>query len=121
MAIENRRKILIANVKDSNSSSFKKLFHQFHDQLFRFVVYRVQDADIAKDITQETFKNMEEKTITTAREIIFSLLARISTNLCHDHFRYNEVRIRNKDHIPDFESHILTTQKRLHKQKKSNK
>ena len=30
------------------------------------------------------------------------MLARISTNLCYDHFRYAEVRIRNKDQIPEF-------------------
>ena len=105
MAIEKKteEKILIANVKDSNSSSFKKLFHQFHDQLFRFVVYRVQDADIAKDITQETFLRIWKKRQSLKPEkSFFSLLARISTNLCHDHFRYNEVRIRNKDHIPNF-------------------
>ena len=32
----------------------------------------------------------------------FSLLARISTNLCYDHFRYTEVRLRNKDRIPEY-------------------
>ena len=65
------------------------------------MVYRVQDADIAKDITKKHFKNMEKRQ-SLQPEKSFSLLARISTNLCHDHFRYNEVRIRNKDHIPNF-------------------
>ena len=37
------------------------LLNIFHDQLFRFVVYRVQDADIARDITQETFLRIWEK------------------------------------------------------------
>ena len=96
-------KILIKNVKDSNRISFQKLFYQFHDQLFRFVVYRVQDADIAKDITQETFLRIWEKRGSLQPEkSFFSLLARISTNLCYDHFRYTEVRLRNKDRIPEF-------------------
>ena len=96
-------KILIKNVKDSNRISFQKLFYQFHDQLFRFVVYRVQDADIAKDITQETFLRIWEKRESLQPEkSFFSLLARISTNLCYDHFRYTEVRLRNKDRIPEF-------------------
>ncbi|MDA9594354.1 hypothetical protein N9S34_01270, partial [bacterium] len=30
----------------------------------------------------------------------FSLIARISTNLCYDHFRYNEVRQRHESLIP---------------------
>ena len=29
-------------------------------------------------------------------------MARISTNLCYDHFRYTEVRLRNKDRIPKY-------------------
>ena len=96
-------KTLIKNVKDSNRISFQKLFYQFHDQLFRFVVYRVQDADIAKDITQETFLRIWEKRESLQPEkSFFSLLARISTNLCYDHFRYTEVRLRNKDRIPEF-------------------
>ena len=94
-------KTLIRNVKNSKKSSFQKLFFQFHDQLFRFVAYRVQDADIAKDITQETFLRIWEKRESLQPEkSFFSLLARISTNLCYDHFRYNEVRLRNKDRIP---------------------
>ena len=96
-------KTLIENVKDSNRNSFQKLFYQFHDQLFRFVVYRVHDADIAKDITQETFLRIWEKRESLQpKKSFFSLLARISTNLCYDHFRYTEVRLRNKDRIPEY-------------------
>ena len=98
-----KEKTLIADVRNSNSKSFKILFHQFHDQLFRFVVYRVQDPDTAEDITQETFLRVWKKRKSLQPEkSFFSLIARISTNLCHDHFRYNEVRIKNKDRIPNF-------------------
>ena len=99
MSIDEKK--LIRNVKNSKKSSFQKLFFQFHDQLFRFVVYRVQDTNIAKDITQETFLRVWEKRESLQPEkSFFSLLARISTNLCYDHFRYTEVRLRNKDRIP---------------------
>ena len=96
-------KTLIRNVKNSKKNSFQKLFYQFHDQLFRFVAYRVQDGDIAKDITQETFLRIWEKRESLQPEkSFFSLLARISTNLCYDHFRYTEVRIRNRDRVPEY-------------------
>ena len=63
----------------------------------------MQDADIAKDITQETFLRIWEKRESLQPEkSFFSLLARISTNLCYDHFRYTEVRLRNKDRIPEY-------------------
>ena len=96
-------KTLIEKVKDSSQSSFQKLFYQFHDQLFRFVVYRVQDVDIAKDITQETFLRIWEKRESLQpKKSFFSLLARISTNLCYDHFRHMEVRNRHEDKIPEY-------------------
>ena len=96
-------KTLIRNVKNSKKNSFQKLFYQFHDQLFRFVIYRIQDPDIAKDITQETFLRVWDKRKSLQPEkSFFSLLARISTNLCYDHFRYTEVRLRNKDRIPEY-------------------
>ena len=101
MSIDEKK--LIRNVKNSKKNSFQKLFFQFHDQLFRFVVYRVQDTDIAEDITQETFLRVWEKRESLQPEkSFFSLLARISTNLCYDHFRYNEVRLRNRDRIPEY-------------------
>ena len=101
MSIDEKK--LIRNVKNSKKSSFQKLFFQFHDQLFRFVVYRVQDTNIAKDITQETFLRVWEKRESLQpKKSFFSLLARISTNLCYDHFRYTEVRLRNKDRIPEY-------------------
>ena len=73
MSIDEKK--LIKNVKNSKKSSFQKLFFQFHDQLFRFVVYRVQDADIAKDITQETFLRIF-KTLTKIYPVTKSIFAK---------------------------------------------
>ena len=63
----------------------------------------MKDSDIAEDITQETFLRVwktREKII--PEKAFFSLIARISTNLCYDHFRHLEVRNRHRDQIPDF-------------------
>jgi RNA polymerase sigma-70 factor (ECF subfamily) len=94
---------ILQNVKNSDKKSFKKLFTNYHDNLFRFVFYKVKDSDIAEDITQETFLRVwktREKII--PEKSFFSLIARISTNLCYDHFRHLEVRNRHRDQIPDF-------------------
>ena len=48
-------KTLLEKVKNSDKVAFKKLFFNYHDTLSRFVLYKVQDKDIAEDITQETF------------------------------------------------------------------
>lgn len=100
--IEKEQRIL-QNVKNSDKKSFKKLFLNYHDSLFRFVVYKTKDSDLAEDITQETFLRVwktREKIV--PEKSFFSLIARISTNLCYDHFRHLEVRNRHRDRIPDF-------------------
>ena len=94
-------KILLEEVKKSNKVAFKKLFFNYHDTLSRFVLYKVQDKDIAEDITQETFLRIWKirKKLKPSRSF-FSLIARISTNLCYDHFRHVEVRQRHETLIP---------------------
>ena len=47
--------VLLKKVKESDKNAFKELFFSYHDTLFRFVLYKIQDDDIAEDITQETF------------------------------------------------------------------
>ena len=99
---------LLKRVRASDSFAFKELFYDFHDSLFRFTVYRVHDEDIAEDITQETFirvwKNRKKLQPTKS---FFSLIARISSNLCYDHFRHMKVRQRHKDSVPQYgDSHF---------------
>ena len=93
--------ILLHKVKNSDKTAFKKLFFNYHDTLFRFVHYKVQDSDIAEDITQETFLRVwKMRSKLKSGKSFFSLIARISTNLCYDHFRHNEVRQRHESLIP---------------------
>ena len=96
-------KELLEKIKKSDTLAFKKLFHNYYDSLFRFVIYKVKDRDLAEDIAQETFlrvwKNREK---IKPEKSFFSLIARISTNLCFDYFRHIEVRNRHKNQIPDF-------------------
>ena len=47
--------VLLKKVKESDKNAFKELFFSYHDTLFRFVLYKIKDDDIAEDITQETF------------------------------------------------------------------
>ena len=94
---------LIKQVKESDESAFHKLFYNYHDTLFRFVIYKVNDSDLAEDITQETFLRVWKKRKALIPEkSFFSLLARISTNLCYDHFRHVEVRKRHQKLLPEF-------------------
>ena len=61
----------------------------------------MQDKDIAEDITQETFLRVWKTRLKLRpNKSFFSLIARISTNLCYDHFRHAEVRQRHETLIP---------------------
>ena len=94
-------KTLLEKVKNSDKVAFKKLFFNYHDTLSRFVLYKVQDKDIAEDITQETFLRVWKTRLKLrTNKSFFSLIARISTNLCYDHFRHAEVRQRHETLIP---------------------
>ena len=78
-----QEQILLQGVKNSDKTAFHKLFSDFHDTLFRFVAYRVQDADLAEDIAQETFFRVwRTRESIQPKKSFFSLIARISTNLC---------------------------------------
>ena len=87
---------LLQNVKNSDKAAFKQLFHQYYPTLFRFVVFRVHDKDLAEDIVQDTFLRVWNNRVTLdPKKSFFSYIAKISTNLCYDHFRYQEVRFRH--------------------------
>lgn len=92
---------LIQQVKRSDKSAFQQLFKKYYPILFRFIVFRVKDEDIAEDIVQDTFLKIWiiRDTLAPAKSF-FSLIAKIGTNLCYDHFRYQAVRLRHKDIIP---------------------
>ena len=92
---------LLKLVKKSDKSAFQELFYDFHDSLFRFTVYRVHDDDVAEDITQETFIRVwKTRKNIQPNKSFFSFIARISSNLCYDHFRHMEVRRRHKNSVP---------------------
>ncbi len=108
--------ILIKKVKNSDENAFQKLFYNFYDILFRFVLYRINDEDIASDIAQETFFRVwKNRTSLVTNKSFFSLIARISTNLCYDYFRHKEVRRKNEHQVPKYgESHLYDPEKVNH-------
>ena len=53
--MEDKEYQLLYELVESNEKSFKKLFMNYHDTLFRFICYKVKETDIAENIIQETF------------------------------------------------------------------
>ena len=100
--MQQAEKILIENVKHSDKDSFKKLYLQYHPVLFRFVVSRIHDEDIAEDIVQDTFVRVWGKRQSLMSDkSFFSLITKISSNLSKDHFKHEAVRLRHQENITE--------------------
>ena len=100
--MQQAEKILIENVKHSDKDSFKRLYLQYHSVLFRFVVSRVGDEDIAEDIVQDTFVRVWKiRQSLMSDKSFFSLIAKISSNLSKDHFKHEAVRLKQKKNITE--------------------
>ena len=94
---------LLSELVDSNEKSFKKLFMNYHDTLFRLICYKVKETDIAKDIIQETFIRVwNNRHKINPNKSFFSYIARISNNLCIDYFRHQKVISKNQQNIIEY-------------------
>jgi RNA polymerase sigma-70 factor (ECF subfamily) len=92
---------LLGRVKASDMEAFRTLFEHFQPMLFRYVMYRVRDVDLAHDIVQETFVRVwEHRSRILPHLPFFPYVLRISGNLTKDHFKHTAVRARYEDQIP---------------------
>ena len=93
---------LLEGVKNSDKTAFKKIYYKHQPILFRYVVYRVQNREIAEDITQETFVRIwNNRSRLDPSKSFFSLIAKVSNNLCYDHFRHQKVKIQHQNKLPE--------------------
>ena len=81
--------ILLHKVKNSDKIAFKTLFFNYHDTLFRFVQYKIQDGDIAEDITQETFLRVWKMRSKLKSNKSFFLIALVPYHLSLSQYKLN--------------------------------
>jgi len=101
-----KEKQLLLQIKKGDQNAFKNIFYDYHQSLYRFVLYKIKDEDLADDITQETFLRVwKNRNSLKEDKSFFALIAKISSNLCYDYFRHQEVRNRHKNSVSDFLKH----------------
>ena len=101
--MEDKEYQLLYELVESNEKSFKKLFMNYHDTLFRFICYKVKETEIAEDIIQETFIRVwKNRNKINPNKSFFSYIARISNNLCIDYFRHQKVKNKNQRDIIEY-------------------
>jgi RNA polymerase sigma-70 factor, ECF subfamily len=108
-----------------NNKEFNTVYDEFYSLLNRFIVYKVKDKHLAKDILQEVFLrlyNNQDKII--KKEKIKSWLYKVATNTIIDYYRKqnnNEIISDNIEYFEDIKddsfyiefsncvSHFITT------------
>ena len=81
-------KHLIERTQAGDPEAFSPLVEKYHSRLYTHITRRVTDAEVAKDLTQETWLKAFRAIHTFRRTSAFSSwLYRIAENVCTDHFR----------------------------------
>lgn len=104
---QNDEQEIIKKIKHSDLDAYQIIFTKYHSTLFRVVYSKVNDYDLAQDITQETFIKVWLRRELLKPELSFlAFLIKISRNLIKDHFKREHVRKKHKDSIPNLAKSI---------------
>lgn len=92
---------IIERVRNSDKEAFRVLFEKFQPTLFRYVLYRLRDADAAHDLVQDAFVRVWQHRMSLKPDAPFlPYILKIGSNLILDNVKYREVRRRLERDIP---------------------
>lgn len=95
-------------------TGFATLYNCYYPAVYRYIRYRVEDEDIAADLTAQTFLRAMERvhTFQPERGTFAAWLFRIARNQVNSHYRWRkrhpQVSIEQAETIPD-EKHPIQT------------
>ncbi|HET8574803.1 MAG TPA: RNA polymerase sigma factor [Candidatus Paceibacterota bacterium] len=73
---------------EEKEKKFLESYDEYSDAIFRYCFFKVSDADLAKDLTQDTFtKVWQEIASGTQVDNMKAYLYRVATNLVIDYYR----------------------------------
>lgn len=87
---------LIQRAQKGDEAALNAIFDQYHAGIFRYLYYRVGDAQAAEDLTSEVFERMLRhlRSFKSNSDSFPSWLFRIAHNLAADYHRKNNKRAR---------------------------
>jgi len=92
--------VLIQQVKKGDREAYGTLFERYHGLLFKTVLYRAGNRELAGDIAQETFlKVWLKRGALKPKLAFFPLISKISQNLLQDHYKHLQVRRKHEEHL----------------------
>ncbi len=75
-------------IKTSDTGAFKILYYRYYEHLFRFLVYKTRNYELAKDLVQDIFyKIWNNRDSLNEGKSIKAYLFRSANNLAIDHLR----------------------------------
>lgn len=84
----NRDKEIIRQIQKSNTGAFKELYFLYAERIFRFLVRRINNPEIAKDLVQEIFASLwRNRFELDEKKSLESYMFRAATNASIDHLR----------------------------------
>lgn len=127
-----RKKIeaLVEKSQNGDSKAFGQLYDQFVDKIYRFILFRVSNKEVAEDLTQTVFLKALENIGNFRKDSQFSSwLYTIARNNVIDHYRGKKPttfvndfdNIESRDNTQDFEAkeflaETLSAMKRLNEE-----
>jgi len=88
-----KEKILVVRVRNGDGEAFREVYKILSDRIYRFVFYRLPNADEAQDILQETFVRLWNYLINKNKDIssLQGLTYKIAKNLLADYYTKNKI------------------------------
>lgn len=101
-------------MNDTDDSVFHRLYEEYHQHIFRFLIYMTRDRDLAEDLTHEVYVRVLKsygrfEGESTEKTWLFS----IAKNLALDHFRKTAVRRKHAFDAYDWEKSELVSMRAL--------
>ena len=93
---------LTALTKTGDEAAFRELVEAYHHLLFKTLITKVGDEELARDLTQDAFvKIWIKRRILRPEQSFFAILVKIAVNLMQDEFRRTRVREKYRAHVSD--------------------
>ena len=100
--------LLIQGMVADDQEAFGTLFERYHALLFKTMLYKSGNHELASDLAQEAFLKVWLKRRRLMPKLaFFPLLAKIGHNLLQDHYKHMAVRARHEDHIRECSQKVV--------------
>lgn len=98
-------KQLVRRLRDSDSAAFKAIYDLFYPAIYRFLQFKLNDDEVARDIIQDVFiKIWENRGQLDENRSFKSYLYKVAGNQALKHFRHEKV-VRKHEQEEQIRSH----------------